>query len=100
MKDNNTQKPDWAPENAGKEFTARIVRGTQQTNSKYNQPIRSNHLSIEEYVDGVLNSNRTILAKTITLIESNSEKHFELIFSKIDHKCIDHGCFPMLFKPS
>ena len=78
MKDNNTQKPDWAPENAGKEFTARIVRGTQQNNSKYNQPIRSNNLSIDEYVDGVLNSNRTILAKTITLIESNSEKHFEL----------------------
>ncbi len=78
MKENNTQKPDWTTENAGKEFAVRVVKGTPNVGSKHNQSIKSNSLGIDEYVDGVLNYNRMVLAKTITLIESNSEKHFEL----------------------
>jgi len=77
-KENNSYKPDWTPENAGKEFTVRVVKGVGQNQSAQNHNTKPNNLSIDDYVDGVLSDNRTILAKTITLIESNSEKHFEL----------------------
>ncbi len=77
MKNKKSYKPDWVPENAGKEFAIEIKKGVStiptiiKKSNKY-QP------SIDDYVNGVLNNNRTLLAKTITLIESNSEKHFEL----------------------
>jgi len=77
-KENNSYKPDWTPENAGKEFAVRVVKGVGQNQSAQNHNTKPNNLSIDDYVDGVLSDNRTILAKTITLIESNSEKHFEL----------------------
>jgi hypothetical protein len=35
-------------------------------------------LSAEEYVKGVLSCNRTVLARAITLVESNAPKHFAL----------------------
>ncbi|MFB4162835.1 methylmalonyl Co-A mutase-associated GTPase MeaB [Alteribacillus sp. JSM 102045] len=38
---------------------------------------RRRSLSVEEYVDGVLNRNRAVIARAITLVESNSPKHFE-----------------------
>lgn len=34
--------------------------------------------SLEEYVEGVLNGDRAILSRAITLVESNASKHFEL----------------------
>jgi LAO/AO transport system kinase len=39
--------------------------------------VRRKELSVEEYVNGVLQGDRTILARTITLIESNSLSHIE-----------------------
>ncbi len=41
-------------------------------------PKKKKRLEVDDYVDGVLNNNRAILAQTITLVESNAEKHFEL----------------------
>lgn len=35
------------------------------------------HLSVEDHVQGVIRQNRTILAQTITLVESNSSHHME-----------------------
>lgn len=39
---------------------------------------KKNILSVNEYVDGILNSNRTILSKAITLIESSLSEHQHL----------------------
>lgn len=89
-KENNSYKPDWTPENAGKEFTVRVVKGVGQNQSAQNHNTKPNSLSIDNYVDGVLNNNRTILAKTITLIESNSEKHFDLAH-KVLKKLLPHS---------
>ena len=33
---------------------------------------------MDEYVDGVVSGNRTVLARTITLVESNAPAHFDL----------------------
>jgi len=79
-------KPEWAPENAGKEFASKVVKGKEsqhdgmpgkKSDIKRKTPAKRK-LSIENYVNGVLEHDRTILAQTITLIESNSEKHFEM----------------------
>jgi LAO/AO transport system kinase len=35
-------------------------------------------LTAQDYIDGILAGNRTLLARAITLIESNSEQHLEL----------------------
>ncbi len=88
--ENNTYKPDWTPENAGKEFAVRVVKGAEQNQPSQNDVKKSVNLSIDDYVDGVLNNNRTLLAKTITLIESNSEKHFDLAH-KVLQKLLPHS---------
>jgi LAO/AO transport system kinase len=75
----NTYKPDWVPENAGDEFAVRVVKGVD--NSKINTKVseaKRKDLSIDDYVDGVLKFDRNILARTITLIESNNPSHHDL----------------------
>ena len=90
-KDKNSYKPDWTPKNAGKEFAVRVVKGVDQNQATYSSgSVKPNSLKIDDYVDGVLNHNRTLLAKTITLIESNSEKHFELAH-KVLQKLLLHS---------
>jgi len=77
MNENKSYKPDWVPENAGKEFAIRIKKGINDTSTASNKTIGKYEPTIDEYVNGVLNNQKTLLAKTITLIESNSEKHFK-----------------------
>jgi LAO/AO transport system kinase len=43
-----------------------------------NSPRRKKQLDINDYVSGVLQNNRAVLAQAITLVESNAEKHFQL----------------------
>ncbi|MBI9073212.1 MAG: methylmalonyl Co-A mutase-associated GTPase MeaB [Melioribacteraceae bacterium] len=82
----NSYRPDWHPENAGEEFAIRIVKGvegghdglsTKKTSvNKTNSLVKKRPmLNIDDYVKGVLENDRTLLARTITLIESNSEIH-------------------------
>lgn len=72
-------KPDWVPENAGKEFTTKVVKGISPA-GKDDSPksLKRKTLSTDDYVRGVLENDRVILARTITLIESNSPAHFEM----------------------
>ena len=74
-KKGNTYKPDWAPENAGKEFAVRIVKGTPQNAKVKNSNKKKRQINTDDYVNGVLDGDRNLLARTITLIESNSEVH-------------------------
>lgn len=41
-------------------------------------PRRKRVLEVDDYVKGVLENDRAVLAQTITLVESNAEKHFYL----------------------
>ena len=86
----NSYKPDWTPENAGKEFAVHIVKGVEQTQAAKNNNTKSSIYLIDDFVDGVISNNRTLLAKTITLIESNSEKHFDLAH-KVLKKLLPHS---------
>ena len=81
MKDR--KRPDWVPEDAGKEFTTSVMSGLDKQVSnvagKAYETIISQrrNLTVEEYVQGVLARDRTIVARAITLIESNSVKHLQ-----------------------
>jgi LAO/AO transport system kinase len=70
------EKPEWAPEGAGREFASFVMKGVQlegHVRLQGRKPKRE--LSIDDYVRGVLEGNRTILARAITLIESQAEVH-------------------------
>lgn len=86
-KTSNTYKPDWSPENAGDEFAVRVVKGVNSSesslpadkagSSQNERELKRKSLSVDEYVNGVLNFDRNILARTITLIESNNPSHHD-----------------------
>ena len=82
MSSSNKQKsykPDWAPKNAGSEFAVKIIKGVDNGKMKPDEKKFSKRrkLDLKDYVNGVLKNDRTILARTITLIESNSAIHNE-----------------------
>ena len=83
---NQNKRPEWVPENADKNFfTTSVMPGinlrkddaVDDTVSKAPRPKRR-QLSLQDYKDGVLSGNKTIIARAITLIESNSEAHFDM----------------------
>lgn len=78
----NTYKPDWTPENAGDEFAVRVVKGMQSSgsglsSSKIEKELKRKSLSVDEYINGVLKFDRNILARAITLVESNNQTHHD-----------------------
>lgn len=91
--DDTTYKPEWVPPEAGEEFASRVMRGVMGGHDGMPTPTTSDkpaprstgadvprrrQLSLDDYVQGVLAQDRTILARTITLVESNAPAHFEL----------------------
>lgn len=80
----NTYKPDWTPENADDDpatagkFAVRVVKGVESNmTGKQANNTKRKHLSIDEYVKGVLKFDRNVLARTITLVESNNQAHHD-----------------------
>jgi LAO/AO transport system kinase len=51
---------------------------------------RKKNYTVEEYVEGILSGNRTILSQAITLLESSNHKHSE-IAQDIIAKCLPHS---------
>jgi LAO/AO transport system kinase len=77
----NILRPEWAPENAGSEFASHLIPPVGANSIRHqSNSIRQQRkeLPLQEYKDGILAKDKTILARAITLIESNAEKHFEL----------------------
>jgi len=74
------RQPEWTPAGAGSEFAARVMEA-KSAGSKVSaaEPKKSSRglPSVEAITAGVLKGDRTLLAKAITLIESNSPRHFE-----------------------
>ena len=77
-------KPEWTPEDAGDEFASRVLAGVvggHDGMTTVAQPRAAGAarrgLTVDEHVVGVLAGDRTILARTITLVESNAPAHFE-----------------------
>jgi LAO/AO transport system kinase len=71
-----TAIPDWAPADAGPEFATRVVAGDASPVTRPSLPTpRRRTLSLADYVAGVRAGHRTVLARAITLIESNAPAH-------------------------
>jgi len=86
---NKSDKPDWAPKDAGNEFATRVIhgvsgghdgmRGPVGTEAQANKAIpRRRRLSVDDYVGGVLAGDRNALGQAITLVESNAQAHMEM----------------------
>ncbi len=81
------KRPEWAPQDCeGKGFTSRVLDGVEGghdgmpgTTSKAAAPpvVRRKKLRIDDYVQGVLDRDRTIMGRAITLVESNAAAHME-----------------------
>ena len=79
---NSTQniRPEWVPKDAGHEFTTYVMPAGTEVGTQVSpnlQIIKRKKLSADEYVDGILNKDITILSKAITLIESNAIQYIE-----------------------
>jgi LAO/AO transport system kinase len=90
MQKSKSYKPDWVPANGGNEFTSSVKKGVVPTNNSKARKFNKDFPELEEYITGVLRNNRTLLAKTITLIESNSPKH-QQIAKEIIQKLLPHA---------
>ena len=83
--DDKDKKPDWTPENAGCEFASRVKAGLEGGHdglpgarpgaASPPAAARRAKLSVDDYVNGVLAGERTIIARAITLVESNAPAH-------------------------
>ncbi|MCG8524993.1 MAG: methylmalonyl Co-A mutase-associated GTPase MeaB [Opitutales bacterium] len=72
------KKPEWTPEGAGPEFASFVAEGVPGPDAvRLRKRVKRRELTVDDYVDGVLEGNRTILARAITLIESQSPSHLE-----------------------
>ena len=73
------RKPEWTPLNAGKEYASRVLKAKANQSGvvKETGKKRSSFPSVDELVEGIKKGDRTLLAKAITLIESNAPQHFE-----------------------
>ena len=70
-------RPDWVPENAAGGFATWVMQGTRTSGvvAAQHPPPRRRTLTTEDYVQGVLARDPPVLARAITLIESNAPAH-------------------------
>ena len=87
MSDERTQRPEWVEEDRGDEFATMYVKAAPPSAPK--RWVKRKERSVEEYVAGVLNNDRTILAQAITLVESNAAKHMD-IAQQVLNKLLPH----------
>ena len=85
-----TERPDWVPEDADAKFTTTVMGGIEgikdltvgNINPKLvsgaARPRRRLIMTEDDYVAGVEKGDRMTLSRAITLIESNSSRHFKL----------------------
>ncbi len=85
MQKEETKKPEWVPQNNNEAFASFLTSSENKTEKNIIQkPQKSVSLSIEDYEKGILLSDRVILSRAITLIESNSAQHTEIAQNLIE----------------
>ena len=75
----NKRKPEWTPQNAGKHYAASVVKSVNPAAAPVRKgAVKSRNWDLDKIQQGVLAGDRMLLSRGITLVESNSAKHFEL----------------------
>lgn len=91
MDTNTTYRPDWVPEasHGDETFACHVMKGVKEAHDGMTveavphaiparkQPRRKG-LTTADYVRGIEQGDRVILSRAITLVESNSKKHFHM----------------------
>ncbi len=70
--------PDWVPDGAADDprFACRVMPGVDPTAAAPRpRPAKRRKLELDDYVDGILTGEITILSRAITLVESNRPEH-------------------------
>ncbi len=79
-------RPEWAPEEGAEGFACRVMNGVTDAHDGMDglshavpptPVVRRAVLTPEDYTQGILAGDRSILSRAITLVESNAAKHFE-----------------------
>ncbi|HOO34087.1 MAG TPA: methylmalonyl Co-A mutase-associated GTPase MeaB [Thermotogota bacterium] len=86
MKNEDIKRPKWVPDNSSEDFTTSVMAGINSSHDGFSTTISKKprlvkkriKLTLEDYEQGVREGNRTILARAITLVESNSHKHRDM----------------------
>ncbi len=72
----------------------KVTQGTDQrqgVNKDFLKTVKKvKQLSADDYVEGILSGNRTILARAITLVESSLYKH-QLLAQQVIERCLKHS---------
>lgn len=79
MNNGDSYKPDWAPEDGGEAFAVSVKKGVEKRAAdsvKKGPAVRTSRLTVDDYVEGILENKRAVLGRAITLIESNSPAHY------------------------
>ncbi len=69
-------KPDWSPPDAGPEFAVRIVPAAGPKRQAGVTGPKRRRLDAADYIAGIASGDRTVLARAITLVESDAPVHF------------------------
>lgn len=84
--DSTPKRPEWTPEDGGREYASQVMPGVDGGHDGLsNERARSAHagtarrkLTVDDFVAGIRAGDRGVLARAITLIESNAAKHFTI----------------------
>ncbi|MDX2185478.1 MAG: methylmalonyl Co-A mutase-associated GTPase MeaB [Opitutaceae bacterium] len=69
-------RPDWVPDAAGPGFATWVLQGATPSGVVRNKAVpRRRTLTVDDYFDGIRKRDIAILARAITLVESNVEAH-------------------------
>ncbi|MDP4083733.1 MAG: methylmalonyl Co-A mutase-associated GTPase MeaB [Bacillota bacterium] len=87
-------KPEWNDPTSPNQFFSMVRKGTMAGNEQTIPNARFKKKktvgpSIDELYEGIVSGNRSLLARAITLIESNSDQHFQMAQSLLQ-KLLSH----------
>ena len=78
------KRPEWAPAEGGEGFSSHVLKGVEGGHegmpgsgrvNPHRKPAKRQRLSVEALEKGILEGSRTMLARAITLVESNTPEH-------------------------
>ncbi|MEX0331798.1 MAG: methylmalonyl Co-A mutase-associated GTPase MeaB [Puniceicoccaceae bacterium] len=82
--DEESKLPEWAPSDGGEGFASHVMKGVEGGHdgmpgkgpaASRSSRSKRRQLSVEELAEGIRSGNRTMLARAITLVESNAASH-------------------------
>ncbi len=72
----SAERPEWAPKGAGQEFASFVSAGVAGPSAVSQAPVAVHRPpGPQELAEGILQGSRSLLARAITLVESNAPKH-------------------------